>query len=98
MCSLDLDAWINEPPSESESEDDQPKAIFAKEETKHSRTRHTEVDEKELAKVSWAEHATQIVYLYSGASPRRNEHQGLIFTPLLFNIMELKVPLRPDLD
>ncbi|TKS74559.1 AP-3 complex subunit delta-1 [Collichthys lucidus] len=32
---LDLDAWINEPPSESESEDEQPKAIFAKEETKH---------------------------------------------------------------
>ncbi|TMS20052.1 AP-3 complex subunit delta-1 [Larimichthys crocea] len=47
---LDLDAWINEPPSESESEDEQPKAIFAKEETKHSRPRHTEVDEKELAR------------------------------------------------
>lgn len=49
---LDLDAWINEPPSESESEDEQPKAIFAKEEPKHSRPRHTEVDEKELARVS----------------------------------------------
>uniref|UniRef100_A0A7N9AS28 AP-3 complex subunit delta-1 n=1 Tax=Mastacembelus armatus TaxID=205130 RepID=A0A7N9AS28_9TELE len=47
---LDLDAWINEPPSESESEDEQPKAIFAKEEHKHSRPRHTEVDEKELAR------------------------------------------------
>uniref|UniRef100_A0AAQ6AHK5 AP-3 complex subunit delta domain-containing protein n=1 Tax=Amphiprion ocellaris TaxID=80972 RepID=A0AAQ6AHK5_AMPOC len=47
---LDLDAWINEPPSESESEDEQPKAIFAKEEPKHSRPRHTEVDEKELAR------------------------------------------------
>lgn len=51
MCSLDLDAWINEPPSESESEDEQPRAIFAKEEPKHSRPRHTEVDEKELARV-----------------------------------------------
>lgn len=51
LCSLDLDAWINEPPSESESEDEQPKAIFAKEEPKHSRPRHTEVDEKELARV-----------------------------------------------
>lgn len=50
--SLDLDAWINEPPSESESEDEKPKAVFAKEEPKHSRTRHTEVDEKELARVS----------------------------------------------
>uniref|UniRef100_H2MR16 Adaptor related protein complex 3 subunit delta 1 n=1 Tax=Oryzias latipes TaxID=8090 RepID=H2MR16_ORYLA len=47
---LDLDAWINEPPSESESEDEQPKAIFTKEEPKHARPRHTEVDEKELAK------------------------------------------------
>lgn len=51
VCSLDLDAWINEPPSESESEDEQPRAIFAKEEPKHSRPRHTEVDEKELARV-----------------------------------------------
>lgn len=49
--SLDLDAWINEPPSESESEDEKPKAIFAKEEPKHSRSKHTEVDEKELARV-----------------------------------------------
>lgn len=52
LSSLDLDAWINEPPSESESEDEQPKAIFSKEESKHSRSRHTEVDEKELARVS----------------------------------------------
>ena len=50
-CRLDLDAWINEPPSESESEDEKPKAMFTREETKHSRPRHTEVDEKELAKV-----------------------------------------------
>lgn len=50
--SLDLDAWINEPPSESESEDEKPKAVFAKEEPKHSRSRHPEVDEKELARVS----------------------------------------------
>uniref|UniRef100_A0AAY4BKF9 AP-3 complex subunit delta domain-containing protein n=1 Tax=Denticeps clupeoides TaxID=299321 RepID=A0AAY4BKF9_9TELE len=47
---LDLDAWINEPPSESESEDEKPKAIFTKEEPKHTRPRHTEVDEKELAR------------------------------------------------
>lgn len=53
LCRLDLDAWINEPPSESESEDERPKAIFAKEEHKHSRPRHTEVDEKELARVCW---------------------------------------------
>jgi len=50
--SLDLDAWINEPPSESESEDEKPRTMFTKEETKYSRPRHTEVDEKELAKVT----------------------------------------------
>uniref|UniRef100_A0AAQ4RSW1 AP-3 complex subunit delta n=1 Tax=Gasterosteus aculeatus aculeatus TaxID=481459 RepID=A0AAQ4RSW1_GASAC len=86
---LDLDAWINEPPSESESEDDQPKAIFAKEETKHSRTRHTEVDEKELAKVSWAEHATQIVYLYSGVY---QEAPGVEHIPVVQ--IDLSVPLK----
>lgn len=51
FCRLDLDAWINEPPSESESEDEKPKTLFAKEEPKHSRPRHAEVDEKELARV-----------------------------------------------
>ncbi|KAG9351280.1 hypothetical protein JZ751_025172 [Albula glossodonta] len=48
---LDLDAWINEPPSESESEDEKPRAVFTEEEPRHARPRHAEVDEKELARV-----------------------------------------------
>lgn len=50
--SLDLDAWINEPPSDSESEDEKPKAIFHDEEQKQVRHRQPEVDEEELARVS----------------------------------------------
>lgn len=49
---LDLDAWINEPPSDSESEDEKPKAIFHDEEQRQARHRHPEVDEEELARVS----------------------------------------------
>ena len=59
-CSLDLDAWINEPPSESESEDEKPRTMFTREETKHSRPRHTEVDEKELAKVRRARSSSRL--------------------------------------
>lgn len=50
--SLDLDAWINEPPSDSESEDEKPKAIFHEEEPRHTRRRQPEEDEEELARVS----------------------------------------------
>lgn len=54
---LDLDVWINEPPSGSESEDEgrksKGKAVFAKDESRHTKPRYTEVDEKELAKVRW---------------------------------------------
>lgn len=50
--SLDLDAWINEPPSDSESEDEKPKAIFHEEEPRHTRHRQPEEDEEELARVS----------------------------------------------
>lgn len=49
--SLDLDAWINEPPSDSESEDEKPKTIFHDEEQRHSKPRHPEMDEEELARV-----------------------------------------------
>lgn len=52
LTSLDLDAWINEPPSDSESEDEKPKTIFHDEEQRHSRHRQPEIDEEELARVS----------------------------------------------
>lgn len=51
-CSLDLDAWINEPLSDSESEDEKPKAIFQDEEQRHAKQRPPEADEQELARVS----------------------------------------------
>ncbi|KAH0625917.1 hypothetical protein JD844_034289 [Phrynosoma platyrhinos] len=47
---LDLDAWINEPPSESESEDEKPRTIFHDEEQRHTRHRQPEMDEEELAR------------------------------------------------
>lgn len=50
--SLDLDAWINEPPSDSESEDEKPKAIFHEEEPRPAKPRQLEADEEELARVS----------------------------------------------
>ncbi|KAM8875454.1 AP-3 complex subunit delta-1 isoform 2-T2 [Spinachia spinachia] len=94
---LDLDAWINEPPSESESEDDQPKAIFAKEETKHSRTRHTEVDEKELAKrreVRKQEQANNPFYIKASPSSQKvyQEAPGVEHIPVVH--IDLTVPLK----
>lgn len=61
LLSLDLDAWINEPPSDSESEDEKPKAIFHEEEPRHARRRQPEEDEEELARVSmpFQEHPAQ---------------------------------------
>lgn len=49
--SLDLDAWINEPLSDSESEDEKPKAMFQDEEQRHTKPRAPEADEQELARV-----------------------------------------------
>uniref|UniRef100_A0AAY5KXI1 AP-3 complex subunit delta domain-containing protein n=1 Tax=Esox lucius TaxID=8010 RepID=A0AAY5KXI1_ESOLU len=75
---LDLDAWINEPPSESESEDEgrkpKGKAVFAKEESKHTKPRYTEVDEKELAKrreVRKAEQANNPFYIKASPSSQK---------------------------
>uniref|UniRef100_A0A8C2ZJ46 AP-3 complex subunit delta-1 n=1 Tax=Cyclopterus lumpus TaxID=8103 RepID=A0A8C2ZJ46_CYCLU len=94
---LDLDAWINEPPSESESEDEQPKAIFAKEEPKHSRARHTEVDEKELAKRREArkqEQANNPFYIKASPSSQKvyQEAPGVEHIPVVQ--IDLSVPLK----
>ncbi|XP_070764526.1 AP-3 complex subunit delta-1 isoform X3 [Enoplosus armatus] len=94
---LDLDAWINEPPSESESEDEQPKAIFAKEETKHSRPRHTEVDEKELARRREArkqEQANNPFYIKASPSSQKvyQEAPGVEHIPVVQ--IDLSVPLK----
>uniref|UniRef100_A0A8C5EZ27 AP-3 complex subunit delta-1 n=1 Tax=Gouania willdenowi TaxID=441366 RepID=A0A8C5EZ27_GOUWI len=94
---LDLDAWINEPPSESESEDEQPKAIFAKEEPKHSRSRHTEVDEKELARRREArkqEQANNPFYIKASPSSQKvyQESPGVEHIPVVQ--IDLTVPLK----
>uniref|UniRef100_A0A7N9AUG6 AP-3 complex subunit delta-1 n=1 Tax=Mastacembelus armatus TaxID=205130 RepID=A0A7N9AUG6_9TELE len=94
---LDLDAWINEPPSESESEDEQPKAIFAKEEHKHSRPRHTEVDEKELARRREArkqEQANNPFYIKASPSSQKvyQDAPGVEHIPVVQ--IDLSVPLK----
>uniref|UniRef100_A0A665VGG1 AP-3 complex subunit delta-1 n=1 Tax=Echeneis naucrates TaxID=173247 RepID=A0A665VGG1_ECHNA len=94
---LDLDAWINEPPSESESEDEQPKAIFAKEEPKHSRPRHTEVDEKELARRREArkqEQANNPFYIKASPSSQKvyQDTPGVEHIPVVQ--IDLSVPLK----
>ncbi|XP_054646405.1 AP-3 complex subunit delta-1 isoform X3 [Dunckerocampus dactyliophorus] len=94
---LDLDTWINEPPSESESEDEQPKAIFAKEEPKHSRPRHTEVDEKELARRREArkqEQANNPFYIKASPSSQKvyQDTPGVEHIPVVH--IDLSVPLK----
>ncbi|XP_037829981.1 AP-3 complex subunit delta-1 isoform X5 [Kryptolebias marmoratus] len=94
---LDLDAWINEPPSESESEDEQPKAIFTKEEPKHSRPRHTEVDEKELARRREArkqEQANNPFYIKASPSSQKvyQDTSGVEHIPVVQ--IDLSVPLK----
>uniref|UniRef100_M3ZMV5 AP-3 complex subunit delta-1 n=1 Tax=Xiphophorus maculatus TaxID=8083 RepID=M3ZMV5_XIPMA len=96
---LDLDAWINEPPSESESEDEQPKAIFAKEEPKHSRPRHTEVDEKELQRreARKQEQANNPFYIKASPSSQKvyQEAPGVEHIPVVQ--IDLNVPLKVPL-
>ncbi|XP_055073796.2 AP-3 complex subunit delta-1 isoform X2 [Misgurnus anguillicaudatus] len=93
---LDLDAWINEPPSESESEDEKPKAVFAKEEPKHSRSKHTEVDEKELARRREArkqEQANNPFYIKASPSSQKGfDAPGVEHIPVVQ--IDLSVPLK----
>uniref|UniRef100_A0A673J4I7 AP-3 complex subunit delta-1 n=2 Tax=Sinocyclocheilus rhinocerous TaxID=307959 RepID=A0A673J4I7_9TELE len=93
---LDLDAWINKPPSESESEDEKPKAVFAKEEPKHSRSRHTEVDEKELARRREArkrEQANNPFYIKASPSSQKvYDAPGVEHIPVVQ--IDLSVPLK----
>ncbi|XP_030640247.1 AP-3 complex subunit delta-1 isoform X3 [Chanos chanos] len=94
---LDLDAWINDPPSESESEDEKPKAVFAKEEPKHTRPRHPEVDEKELARRREArkqEQANNPFYIKSSPSSQKvyQDAPGVEHIPVVQ--IDLSVPLK----
>nr|XP_042123082.1 AP-3 complex subunit delta-1 isoform X2 [Peromyscus maniculatus bairdii] len=94
---LDLDAWINEPPSDSESEDEKPKAIFHEEEPRHARRRQPEEDEEELARRREArkqEQANNPFYIKSSPSPQKRyqDAPGVEHIPVVQ--IDLSVPLK----
>uniref|UniRef100_A0A8C0FQQ0 AP-3 complex subunit delta-1 n=1 Tax=Bubo bubo TaxID=30461 RepID=A0A8C0FQQ0_BUBBB len=94
---LDLDAWINEPPSDSESEDEKPKTIFHDEEQRHSRHRQPEIDEEELARRREArkqEQANNPFYIKSSPSPQKRyqDTPGVEHIPVVQ--IDLSVPLK----
>ncbi|XP_018586895.2 AP-3 complex subunit delta-1-like isoform X2 [Scleropages formosus] len=94
---LDLDAWINEPPSESESEDEKPVAVFAEEELRHARPHHTEVDEKELARRREArkqEQANNPFYIKASPTSQKGyqDSTGVEHIPVVQ--IDLSVPLK----
>ncbi|KAM9480146.1 AP-3 complex subunit delta-1-like isoform 13-T13 [Salvelinus alpinus] len=101
---LDLDVWINEPPSGSESEDEgrksKGKAVFAKEESRHTKPRYTEVDEKELAKrreVRKAEQANNPFYIKASPSSQKVYQDGVGVEHIPVVQIDLSVPLKvPD--
>uniref|UniRef100_A0A8D0H4B0 AP-3 complex subunit delta-1 n=1 Tax=Sphenodon punctatus TaxID=8508 RepID=A0A8D0H4B0_SPHPU len=94
---LDLDAWINEPPSDSESEDEKPRTIFHDEEQRHSRHRQPEIDEEELARrreVRKQEQANNPFYIKSSPSPQKRyqDSPGVEHIPVVQ--IDLSVPLK----
>ncbi|XP_077188127.1 AP-3 complex subunit delta-1 isoform X2 [Paroedura picta] len=94
---LDLDAWINEAPSDSESEDEKPRTIFHDEEQKHSRHRQPEIDEEELARrreVRKQEQANNPFYIKSSPSPQKRyqDAPGVEHIPVVQ--IDLSVPLK----
>nr|XP_023653718.1 AP-3 complex subunit delta-1-like isoform X1 [Paramormyrops kingsleyae] len=94
---LDLDAWINDPPSEPESEDEKSKSAFAEEEPQQPRQRHREVDEKELARrreERKQEQANNPFYI-KGSTPAPKGYQdtmGVEHIPVVQ--IDLSVPLK----
>ncbi|EPY89480.1 AP-3 complex subunit delta-1-like protein [Camelus ferus] len=96
-CSLDLDAWINEPLSDSESEDEAPKAIFHDEEQRPAKQRPPEADEQELARRREArkqEQANNPFYIKSSPSPQKRyqDTPGVDHIPVVQ--IDLSVPLK----
>uniref|UniRef100_A0A8C7S9K5 AP-3 complex subunit delta-1 n=1 Tax=Oncorhynchus mykiss TaxID=8022 RepID=A0A8C7S9K5_ONCMY len=98
---LDLDVWINEPPSGSESEDEgrksKGKAVFAKDESRHTKPRYTEVDEKELAKrreVRKAEQANNPFYIKASPSSQKVYQDGVGVEHIPVVQIDLSVPLK----
>ncbi|XP_069784838.1 AP-3 complex subunit delta-1 isoform X2 [Narcine bancroftii] len=95
---LDLDAWINNAPSESSSDDENTKkTIFHEEEQRHSRHRQPEMDEDELARrreVRKQEQANNPFYIKSSPSPQKNyqDATGVEHIPVVQ--IDLTVPLK----
>uniref|UniRef100_A0A4W2D733 AP-3 complex subunit delta-1 n=1 Tax=Bos indicus x Bos taurus TaxID=30522 RepID=A0A4W2D733_BOBOX len=94
---LDLDAWINEPLSDSESEDEKPKAMFQDEEQRHTKPRAPEADEQELARRREArrqEQANNPFYIKSSPSPQKRyqDAPGVEHIPVVQ--IDLSVPLK----
>ncbi|XP_036137967.1 AP-3 complex subunit delta-1 isoform X3 [Molossus molossus] len=94
---LDLDAWINEPPSDSESEDEMPKAIFHDEEQRHAKQQPPKADEEELARRREArkqEQANNPFYIKSSPSPQKRyqDAPGVEHIPVVQ--IDLSVPLK----
>uniref|UniRef100_A0A2K6GCJ0 AP-3 complex subunit delta-1 n=1 Tax=Propithecus coquereli TaxID=379532 RepID=A0A2K6GCJ0_PROCO len=94
---LDLDAWINEPLSDSESEDEKPKAMFHEEEQRQAKHRLPEVDEEELARRREArkqEQANNPFYIKSSPSPQKRyqDTPGVEHIPVVQ--IDLSVPLK----
>ncbi|XP_066551278.1 AP-3 complex subunit delta-1 isoform X1 [Amia ocellicauda] len=93
---LDLDAWINEPPSEIESEDERPRAVFTEEEPR-PRPRHADIDEKELARrreVRKQEQANNPFYIKSSPTSQKGyqDTPGVEHIPVVQ--IDLSVPLK----
>ncbi|XP_078054481.1 AP-3 complex subunit delta-1 isoform X1 [Mustelus asterias] len=95
---LDLDAWINDAPSESSSDDETPKKmIFHEEEQRSAKHRQPELDEDELARrreVRKQEQANNPFYIKSSPSPQKNyqDASGVDHIPVVQ--IDLTVPLR----
>ncbi|KAG8431159.1 hypothetical protein GDO86_019336 [Hymenochirus boettgeri] len=94
---LDLDAWINEPPSDSESEEEKPKAIFQDEKQSHGKSSRPEIDEEELARrraVRKEEQANNPFYIKSSPSPQKlyQDSPGVDHIPVVQ--IDLSVPLK----
>nr|XP_054395250.1 AP-3 complex subunit delta-1 isoform X2 [Pongo abelii] len=94
---LDLDAWINEPLSDSESEDERPRAVFHEEEQRRPKHRPSEVDEEELARRREArkqEQANNPFYIKSSPSPQKRyqDTPGVEHIPVVQ--IDLSVPLK----
>uniref|UniRef100_A0A452TKH9 AP-3 complex subunit delta-1 n=1 Tax=Ursus maritimus TaxID=29073 RepID=A0A452TKH9_URSMA len=83
---LDLDAWINEPPSDSESEDEKPKAIFHEEEPGSRR--------QTRRKARKQEQANNPFYIKSSPSPQKRyqDMPGVEHIPVVQ--IDLSVPLK----